>query len=356
MTRKTKTPTISTSFERVSLSLDRPFTISRGTEETAENVVVRITDGEYTGLGAAAPSAYYGETTATVEALLPAFLESVEQADDPFNRDAIERELNTHANDNPAAKAAVSIALHDLVAKRLDIPLYQLFGLDPEQSITSSFTIGLADPDEMAEKASEAVESGYTVLKTKLGTDLDRDVDIVASIRDVAPDARIRVDANEAWTPREAVEMSDTLAVHDIEFLEQPVPATNPEGLRFVYENASLPIAVDESCVTLPDVPQISDRSDIAVIKLMKCGGPLEALKMIHAARAHSLEIMLGCMVETNAAIAAACHLTPLVDYADLDGSLLLADDPYDGVPMPNGEIDLSTVEHPGTGAVSTEK
>jgi L-alanine-DL-glutamate epimerase-like enolase superfamily enzyme len=343
-----KTQALNTSFERVSLSLDRPFEISRGTTESVENIVVRIDDGEYTGLGAAAPSDYYGETTATVEGLLPDLLASVEQADDPLNRSAIERELNTHVGDNPAAKAAVSIALHDLVAKRLDLPLYRLFGLDPEQSVTSSFTIGLADPDEMAEKAQEAVDAGYSVLKTKLGT--DHDADIVAAVREAAPNARIRVDANEAWTPREAVEMSATLAEHDIAFLEQPVPATDPGGLRFVYEHAHLPIAVDESCVTLADVPRIADRADIIVVKLMKCGGPREARKMIHAARAHNLEIMLGCMVETNAAIAAACHLTPLVDYADLDGSLLLADDPYDGVPMPSGEIDLSPVER-GTGA-----
>lgn len=342
------TQTLNTSFERVSLSLDRPFTISRGTTETIENIVVRIDNGESTGLGAAAPSAYYGETPATVEALLPDLLERVEQANDPLNRDAIERELNAYVGDNPAAKAAVSIALSDLVSKQLDLPLYRLFGLDPEQSLTSSFTIGLADPDEMAEKAREAVEEGYTVLKTKLGT--DHDAAIVTAVREAAPEARIRVDANEAWTPREAIEMSETLAEHDIEFLEQPVPATDPEGLRFVYEHAHLPIAVDESCVTLTDVPDIADRTDIIVVKLMKCAGPHKALKMAHAARAHGLETMLGCMVETNVAIAAACHLTPAFDYADLDGSLLLADDPYDGVPMPAGDVDLSTVEQ-GTGA-----
>lgn len=338
-----------TTVERVSLSLDRPFTISRGTQETIENVVVRIEDGEHTGLGAAAPSAYYGETPDTVEAVLPDLLARVERHDDPLNRNAIERELAACVEDNPAAKAAVSIALCDLAGKHLDLPLYRLFGLDPNRTITSSFTIGLDAVDVMAEKAQEAVSDGYTVLKTKLGT--DHDAEIVAAVREAAPEARIRIDANEAWTPREAIEMSETLAAHDIEFLEQPVPATDPEGLRFVYEHAALPIAVDESCVTLTDVPRIADRADIAVIKLMKCGGPLEAIKLIHAARAHGLEVMLGCMVETNAAIAGACQLTPLVDYADLDGSLLLADDPYTGIRMPGGTIDLSTVERRGTGA-----
>lgn len=340
---------LNTTFERVSLPLDHPFTISRETTKTAENVVVRIDDGEHTGLGAAAPSQYYGETPDTVEAVLPDLLPIVEQADDPLNRNAIEREIAARVGDNPAAKAAISIALCDLIGKRLDLPLYRLFGLDPDRTITSSFTVGLDATDVMAEKARTAVADGYSVLKTKLGT--DRDEEIVAAIRDAAPEARIRVDANEAWTPREAVEMSETLADHDIEFLEQPLPATDPEGLRFVHERSAVPIALDESCVTLTDVPRVADRADIIVIKLMKCAGPLEAIKMINAARAHGLDVMLGCMVETNAAIAAACHLTPLVDYADLDGSLLLASDPYDGVPMPGGVIDLSTVDRPGTGA-----
>lgn len=337
-----------TTTERVSLPLDRPFTISRGTTETTENVVVRIDDGEHVGAGAAAPSTYYGETPATVESVLPELFDALEAVDDPLNRTAIVRAMDARVKGNPAAKAAVSIALHDLVGKRLGVPLYQLFGLDPARSITSSFTIGLDDPEVMADNAREAVADGYTVLKTKLGTDYDSE--IVEAVRNAAPEARIRVDANEAWTPREAVEMSKILAAHDIEFLEQPVPASDAKGLRFVYEHAHLPIAVDESCITPPDVPAVADRSDIVVVKLMKCGGPLEALKLIHAARAHDLEIMLGCMVETNAAIAAACHLTPLVDYADLDGSLLLAEDPYDGVRMVDGTIDLSTVDRPGTG------
>ncbi|RRJ33728.1 dipeptide epimerase [Halocatena pleomorpha] len=336
------------SFERVSLPLDRPFTISRGTTETTENVIVRIDDGERTGVGAAAPDPYYGETPATVESVLPRLFDALETVGDPLNRAAITRAMNDHVRGNAAAKAAVSIAVHDLVGKRLDLPLYRLFGLDPSRSITSSFTVGLDDPQTMADNAREAVDAGYTVLKTKLGT--DHDPEIIEAVRNAAPEARIRVDANEAWTPREAVEMSKTLAHHNIEFLEQPVAATDRDGLRFVYEHARLPIAVDESCVTPADVPNVADRSDIVVVKLMKCGGPRQARKLIHAARAHDLEIMLGCMVETNAAIAGACHLTPLVDYADLDGALLLAEDRYSGIDLSAGTIDLSTVNRPGTG------
>lgn len=345
------------SFERVSMPLDRPFTIARGTTETAENVIVTLSDGDHVGIGAAAPSTYYGENTNTVERVLPELLESVEGFSDPLNRDAIERSVQSRISDNQAAKAAISIALADLAAKRLDIPLFKLWGLDPERTPRSSFTIGIDDPDTMADNAREAIEDGFSILKLKLGYGTERDTAMIRSVRDAVPaeNGRIRVDANEAWTPREAVEMSHTLSDHDVEFIEQPVPATDPGGLRFVYERSPLPIAADESCVTLSDLPRVADRCDIVVIKLMKCGGVREAMKLIHAARAHQLEIMLGCMVESNAAITAGCHLSPLVDYADLDGSLLLADDPYRGVPMPDGEIDLSAVERNGTGAMSRE-
>jgi L-alanine-DL-glutamate epimerase-like enolase superfamily enzyme len=341
-------PELSTGIERVSLPLEHAFTIARGTQRTAENVLVRIDDGDHVGVGAAAPSAHYGETPDTVAAVLPDLLDEVEAVGDPLAFDAIDARLDAVVAANPAAKAAVRIALHDLAATRLDVPLYRLLGLDPARTVTSSYTIGLDDVETMREKTREAVDAGYDVLKTKLGTDRDRE--IVAAVREEAPDARIRVDANEAWSPREAVAMCDVLAAHDVEFCEQPVPAEHPEGLRYVYERAALPIAADESCVTLEDVPAVADACDVANLKLMKCGGPRQAVAMVHAARAHGLEVMLGCMIESDAAIAAACHLAPLLDYADLDGSLLLAEDAYEGVPLPGGEIDLSAVER-GTGA-----
>ncbi|WP_435124453.1 dipeptide epimerase [Halobaculum sp. D14] len=342
---------IDAAFERVSLPLEHDFTIARGTTTTAENVVVRLTDeGGMTGVGAAAPSAHYGETAATVEAVMPDLLAEVEAVGDPHAFAEIESRLRGVVADNPAARCAVSVALHDLAAKRLGVPLYRLWGLNPTAAPETSFTVGLDDIDAMREKTRDAVDAGYGTLKLKLGTDRDRDV--VDAVREEAPDATIRVDANEAWTPRETVENSEWLADHGVEFIEQPVPASDPDGLRFAYERSALPIAADESCVTLADVPAVADRCDIANLKLMKCGGLLEAKRMIHAARAEGLDVMLGCMVETNAAIAAAHHLAPLLDYADLDGSLLLADDPFDGVPLPNGEIRLGELDRPGTGAV----
>src|SRR6056297_2312736 len=341
---------LDTEFERLSLPLENAFTIARGTQETAENVAVRIADDEGNeGVGAAAPSSHYGETAATVEAVLPDLLDRVEEVGDPHQLHRIERRMRETVERNPAARCAVSVALHDLAAKRADLPLYRYWGLDPAETVPTFYTIGIDTTERMAEKTETAVERGYSVLKVKVGT--DRDEEILSTVREHAPDATIRVDANEAWSPREAVRKIDAVAEYDLEFVEQPVSADDLEGLKFVRDRSSLPIAADESCVTLADIPRIADTVDIANLKLMKCGGLRETKRMIHAARAHGLEVMLGCMIETNAAISAAAHLAPLLDYADLDGSLLLDDDPYGGVPMPEGDIDLAGFDRPGTGA-----
>lgn len=345
---------LETSFERVSLPLDHEFTIARSTAEAAANVVVRVSDDDgTTGVGAAAPAARYGETPATVEAVLPDLLDVVASVDDPANAQRIEAGMCDAVRDNPSARAAVSVACADLAAKRAGLPLYRYWGLDPERAPVSSFTVGIADTHRMRAKTREAVDAGYDVLKVKLGTSRDRE--IVAAVREVAPSATLRVDANEAWSPREAVAKTEWLAEHDVEFVEQPVPAEDPEGMRFVREHGALPVAADESCVTLDDVPRAAEIADVVNVKLEKCGGPREARRLIAAARAHGLDVMLGCMVASNAALAAACHLAPLADYVDLDGALLLADDPYEGVPMPAGRIDLAALERPGSGARPVE-
>jgi len=341
---------LTTDFERVSLRTEHPFTIARETIHEIENVIVRIEDDEgRVGLGGASPSRRYGETVDTIEAVLPALLEVVEKVDDPHNLQRIEQAMNAVVHDNPAAKAAVSIALHDLVAKRADLPLYRYWGLDPADTITSSFTIAIDSLERMAEKTADAVEAGYPILKVKLGT--DHGEAIIETVREHAPDATIRVDANEAWTPREAIQKIQMLADYDVEFVEQPLPADHHDGLKHVYERSVLPIALDESCVTLADVPRIADRADIANLKLMKCGGLREARRIVYAARAQGLEVMLGCMIESNASIAAAAHLAPLLDYADLDGSLLLAEDPYAGVDLSGGHVELEDLDRAGTSA-----
>ncbi len=341
--------TLAARFERLELPLEDPFTISRGTAETAENVLVEIADGEHVGIGAAAPSRRYDETPDSVEAVLPDLLAVVESVGDPHALARIERRLRETAPGEAAARAAVSIALHDLVGKRLDLPLSRYWGLDPGAAPASSFTIGIDDPDRMGEAARATVEAGFPILKLKVGS--DRPVERVAAVREAAPGATIRVDANEAWSPDEAIRIIGDLADHGVEFVEQPVPADDPGGLARVGEGATLPLAADESCLVAADVPGVAAWADVVVVKLAKCGGLREAVRAIHAAGAHGLDVMLGCMVESNASLAAACHLAPLSEYADLDGSLLLAEDPFAGVPMSGGAIDLGAVGRPGTGA-----
>ncbi len=342
--------TLTTDFERHTLDLEYPFTIARGTQLDADIITVTVEDDEgNVGVGGAGPSAHYGESADTVEAVLPDLLSVVEEVGDPHALAEIERRMKATMNLNPAARCAVDIAVHALAAKQLGEPLYRYWGLDPAESVHTTYTIGIDDVETMREKTEEALDRGHSHLKIKLGT--DRDEEIIETIRDVAPDATVRVDANEGWTPREAVTKIDALTEYDIEFVEQPVAAEDPEGLKYVYERSALPIAADESCITLEDVPAIADKCDIANVKLMKCGGLREAIRMFHTARAHGLETMLGCMSESNASIAAGCQLAPMLDYADLDGSLLLAEDPYEGVPMPDGYIDLDAVaDRPGIG------
>ncbi len=343
--------TLDTEFERVALPLADEFTIARGTTESAANVLVRVRDeAGRVGLGNAAPSAYYGETAGTVEAVLPDLLDVAETVDDPHARERVERRMRDHIEGNSAARAAVSVALADLAGKRLDVPLYRLWGLDPAATPKTSFTVSIGDPDEMRAEARGAVERGFDVLKVKLGGGDGRDDERATAVRDAAPDARVRVDANAAWTPREAVAHAQRLAEHDVEFLEQPVAATDVDGLRFVRERGAVPVAADESVVTASDVPRVADAVDIVVAKLMKCGSLRETRRVADVAHAHDCEAMVGCMVESNASIAAAWHCAPLFEYADLDGSLLLAQDPVEGVPTSGTDADLATLDRPGTG------
>ena len=340
--------TLSTGFERVSLSLAEPFGIARGRTDTAENVLVHVEAEEAAGVGAAAPSAYYGESPASVESVLPDLLAAVREVGDPHAGQALAHRLADIAPEAAAARAAVSVAAHDLAAGRAGEPLYRRWGLDPGAAPPTSHTVGIDTAERMGRKAARAREAGYPILKVKVGTDDDRAR--LRAVREAAPEARIRVDANCAWDPATAVERTAWLAEMGVEFLEQPVPADDVDGLRHVTEAGALPVAADESCVTARDVPRVADAVDIVVVKLMKCGGLGPAVGQIATAGAHGLEVMLGCMVESNAAIAGACHLAPLVEYADLDGALLLAEDRYDGVPMPDGRIRLADVGT-GTGA-----
>jgi L-Ala-D/L-Glu epimerase len=323
------------------LKLTTPFRISRGVQHTSPNAIVEVNHDDYTGYGEASPTEYYGESVETVFACITMFAGNL--GDDPFLIEDIMQRLDKIIRLNPSAKAAVDMALYDIMGKMLNVPLYKLLGLNPARTPRTSFTIGIDSPAEMAKKALLA--KNYPILKIKVGT--KHDLEILKAIREVSA-ATLRVDANAGWTPKEAIKMINALAPYNIEFVEQPIPARDLAGLKLIRDNVPVPIIADESSITCEDIPLIADCVDGINIKLMKCGGIRHALKMISTARAHNLRIMIGCMVESSLAITAAAHLTPLVDYADLDGNLLIDNDPYEGVKVENGKLVLP--DRPGLG------
>jgi L-alanine-DL-glutamate epimerase-like enolase superfamily enzyme len=331
----------------INLKLTEPFRISRSVQYEAKRVVVSIEAAGQTGIGEAAPSSFYGETQETVLACLTAYADHL--GDDPFALEDILTTLEKTIQRNAAARAAIDMALYDLVGKLLGVPVYKLLGLNPARTPRTSFTIGLDTPAEMARKASQAKD--FPILKVKLGS--RRDIDCLKAIRDVS-NATIRVDANAGWTVKEALKLIEDLSPYQIEFVEQPLPPADLDGLRFIREHSAMPIFADESCVTIEDIPRVAGCVDGINIKLAKCGGIRPALKMIHTARAHHLQVMLGCMIESSLGITAAAQLSPLVDYADLDGHLLIDNDPYLGVRIEEGKLILP--QEPGLGVRTKEQ
>lgn len=329
------------SAETVRLDLIHPFRIAREVSDHKNNVLVRISDAGLTGIGEAAPSRYYGEDAASVLRALaeaPSLL-----GGDPFELEATLDRLSSRLPGDPSARAAVDIALHDLAAQRLGVPLFRWLGLDPGKTPVTSFTIGIDEPEAIRRKVRAA--AGYPALKVKLGS-VD-DLEIMRTIRGET-DARIRIDANAGWTVDQAVEMVERLSDYDVELVEQPLPPGSPEDWRRVREAAAMPIFADESVLVSPDVPAMAGLVDGVNVKLMKSGGIREALRLIHTARAHGMGVMIGCMIETSVAITAAAHLSPLADFADLDGNLLISNDPFSGAAVRQGRLVLP--EDPGIG------
>jgi L-alanine-DL-glutamate epimerase-like enolase superfamily enzyme len=317
-----------------------PFAIARGTTSEHRLIRVKIADGDgLEGWGEAAPNRFYGETVETALGALERLRPIVEAAD-PWLLEDIEAEMNRAIRFNGSVKSAISAALHDLAGKRLGIPVYRMWGLDPAKAPLSSFTIAIAATEaELRERVAQA--ESYPVLKVKLGT--DHDEQIIRTVRDAAPTKVLRVDANAAWTAKQALRMVDVLVACGVEYLEQPLPAHDLEGTRFVRERSVLPIICDESCVVATDVAKLAGAADGINLKLSKCGGLREALKIIATARAHGMLVMAGCMIETSLGITAAAHFAPLLDYADFDGAALLANDPYVGATIAGGRIILPT-------------
>jgi L-alanine-DL-glutamate epimerase-like enolase superfamily enzyme len=330
------------STEILTLHTRHPFVIARGSNSEYRTVMVKITDADGAeGWGEAAATRFYGETLETVQAALASYAPLL--GDDPFQLESIEALLETTLKGNAAARVAISTALHDLVAKRLGVPLWRYWGLDRARAPRSTFTIGIDTPDMLRRKVAEA--AGYPILKVKLGS--SDDLAILRTMRD-ATDRELRVDANCAWTAAHTIRMLPVLEEFGVTVLEQPVAPGDLDGFRLVRARARMPIIADESCVTSADIPALAGRVDGINIKLAKCGSLREALRMVAIARAHQMMVMVGCMIESSLGITAAAHLTPLVDIVDLDGAALLRDDPFVGATIPQGQVTLP--DDPGLG------
>jgi L-Ala-D/L-Glu epimerase len=308
-------------WEPITLDLKTIFRVAHGASDQRFNVLVYLDDG----VGEAAAVPYYGETQ---EGIIE-YLKSVpDLGDDPFDMDAL---LARRPTGSRAAKSAIDEALHDLWGKKLGQPLYKLFGLNPNNLPLTSFTIGMDEPEVMAEQAQA---SGHPILKIKLGS--EHDEERVAAIRK-ATNAKLRVDANAGWTREHALQIIPRLAEYDLEFIEQPLAVDDVEGYfwlkeKLVAQKINIPIFADETAKNSHDVAKLAGSIDGVVVKTMKSEGIRETLRMIHTARAHDMQIMLSCMVESSVGVTAAAHLAPLCDYADLDGPLLIKNDPYTGL------------------------
>jgi L-alanine-DL-glutamate epimerase-like enolase superfamily enzyme len=323
------------------LRLREPFTISRSTDEEVQEIFVELALDGVVGYGEASPQDVYGESVESASAFLDEAGELL--GNDPFALEEIERRL-AEAPGEMAAKAAIDSALHDLCGKLTKQPVWRLLGVHRAGPPTS-WTIWLGDPDDMARRA-ERVGNRFRRLKLKLGARDGLDVERVRSVRGVT-DLPLQVDVNEYWDEDEALENVRALADLGVDYVEQPLPAGHPAGPG-LKAASPIPIYVDEDVHTLKDVREAAERAHGVNIKLAKSGGIREAVRIAHAARALDLGVMLGCMVESSLAIAAACQVASLCDHVDLDGNLLLADDPWEGVEFRDG-VQLPS-EQPGLG------
>jgi L-alanine-DL-glutamate epimerase-like enolase superfamily enzyme len=329
------------SHRRATLQLAQPFTISRSTSVEEHVLWIEVEHEGVTGFGEAQPQDHYGETVESAEAFLHEASSLL--GDDPFALEAIGNRLAELPGQH-AAKAGLDGALHDLCGKLLGVPVRRLLGL-ARSGPPTSWTIGLGDPDEMARKA-EGAEARYRRLKLKLGGRDGLDVERVQAVRSVSP-LPLQVDVNEYWTLAEALDALPRLAELGVEYCEQPLPEGDQDG-RELKARSPLPVYVDEDCQTLADVAACAEIAHGINIKLAKCGGIREGVRMAHAARALGLGVMLGCMVESGLGIAAGAAIGSLCDHLDLDGNLLLAEDPWPGVELVDG-VQVSS-EEPGLG------
>lgn len=330
------------SYRPYELQLKHTFTVSGNSRNTTPVVLTEIAYEGYTGYGEASMPPYLGESQESVIRFLDRV--DLEQFNDPFMLDDILAYVDSIDLENRAAKASVDIALHDLIGKLVEKPLYRLWGIDPANTPMTSFTIGIDTPEMVRQKTEEA--AGFRILKVKLGGGNDREmIETVRSVTDVP----LYVDVNQGWSDKQkALETAHWLAEQGVVFIEQPFPKSELDDAAWLTANSPLPIMADEAFQRLGDVAPLWGIYSGINIKLMKSTGLREAHKMITVARALDMKVMIGCMTETSCAVSAASQLSPLVDWADLDGNLLISNDVFEGVRVIDGKITLN--ELPGIG------
>ena len=330
------------------LLLKHTFTIANSSRKTTPDMLTQIEFDGIFGYGEASMPPYLGESVDSATKFLSAL--DLGQFKDPFQMDDILAYVDSVMPGNCAAKAAVDIALHDLVGKIMGQPWYKIWGFDPANTPNTSFTIGIDTPEVVRQKVGEATP--YKILKVKLGQATDKEM--IETIRSVT-DKPICVDVNQGWTDRnKALEMIHWLKGKGVVFVEQPLPKTAVDDMAWLTENSPLPIIGDESVQRLPDVIKAKGVYNGINIKLMKCTGMREAHQMLTLARSLGMKVMIGCMTETSCAISAAAQLSSKCDWADLDGNLLISNDPYSGAQVVDGKITL--IDRPGIGINVVQK
>ena len=331
------------SFEPYELQLRHTFTVSSYSRKTTPDVQIKLEYEGFTGYGEASMPPYLGQSVESVCRFMSQV--DMEQFRDPFRLEEILAYVDSLSPGDSAAKAAIDIALHDLVGKLMGQPWWRIWGLDPSKAPDTTFTIGIDTPEVVRQKTRECADR-FNILKVKVG--LDNDKEMIRTIREVT-DLPLAVDANQGWKDREqALDEIHWLKENGIVMVEQPMAKERIEDNAWITERSPLPIFADEAIQRLADIPSIKGAYHGINIKLMKCTGMREAWKMVNYARAEGMKVMVGCMTETSCAVSAAAQLSPAVDFADLDGNLLITNDLYKGMDVIDGKITLS--DRPGIG------
>jgi L-alanine-DL-glutamate epimerase-like enolase superfamily enzyme len=337
------------SYRNYELQLKHVFTVASNSRTTTPVVLTEIEYEGVIGYGEASMPPYLGESQKSVNEFLSKV--NLEQFSDPFLIEDILGYVDSVMPGNYAAKAAVDIALHDLTGKLIDQPWFRLWGLNPEKTPYTSFTIGIDTPEVVMEKTREA--DIYKILKVKLGRDNDREM--IESVRAVT-DKPVYVDVNQGWRNKEAaLEMVHWLKEQNVSFVEQPMPKEQKDDIAWLTERSPLPILADEALQTLPELLGMKGVYTGINVKLMKCGGMHAAYKMMTMARQMGMKILIGCMTETSCAVSAAAQLSPLADWADLDGNLLISNDLFDGMTVVEGKVTLNGNSGIGISVKKTE-